>query len=814
MLSVIRDARFALRGLLKNPGFALVVISTLALGIGANTAIFSVVYNVLFRPLPYEESGELVAIWSRFLPESGFDFEYFPVAPPEFLDYQRETAAMEEVAAHYSFGATLTGAGAEPERARGVAVSANLFSVLGVEAALGRTFAGDEDVPGGPSVVVLSHSLWERRYGADPDIIGRSVTINGRSAQVVGVMPEGFAFPHPEVALYIPLAIDPELDTNRRAHYLAVLGRLAEGASLHTAEAEMQGMMAGWKEEYPDIHTGHFLIMRPLLDQVVGDARPALLVLLAAVGFVLVVVCANVANLLLVRGEGRRREIALRVALGAGRWHIFRQLITESAVLSLLGGALGLLIATFGVELIMSFEPGVIPRAERVGLDAVVYLFAALVTGLTAVAFGLVPALQAGASRLGNALVEGGRSGTAGRSRLRFRRALVVTQVAVSLVLAISAALLIKSFAGLLRVAPGFRAENLLVAELSLPSGEYPEPQRVTDFYAGLLERLNDLPGVVSASGISSLPLQETPPNVDFMIEGRPPRTQGEPARSGDRIVALRGLTRSLGVRLLEGRFFDDSDRAGAAPVAVVNRTLARMFWPDESPIGKRIRQSESAPWLAIVGVVDDMKYAGLEAEGRPAWYIPHAQAPESIDGAARTMTLTLRTSGDPVALSPELRRVVWQLDPALPIAGLRSMSDVLAASVAPTRFTMTLMILFAGLALILGAVGIYGVISYTVARRTQELGIRMALGAEPRRLARRVVGEGAKLTMIGLGVGAVGAAVATRLLSALLYGVSATDPTAFLTAAALLAAVALLASWVPARRATRIDPAIALRQE
>ena len=607
MLSVLRDARFAARGLWRNPGFALVVISTLALGIGANTAIFSVVYNVLFKPLPYQDSGELMAIWSRFLPESGFDFPYFPVAPPEFFDYEREAAAMEEVAAHYSFGATLTGGEGEPERVRGVAVSANLFSVLGVGAALGRTFAVEEDVPRGPSLAVLSHSIWERRYGADPDIIGRTITVNGRSAEVVGVMPAGFAFPQADVALYVALGLDPQMDTNRRAHYLAVLGRLADGASLQTAQAEMQSLMFGWKQEYPDIHTGHFLIMRPLLDQVVASARPALLVLLAAVGFVLVVVCANVANLLLVRGEGRRREIALRAALGAGHWRIFRQLITESAVLSLLGGGLGLLIATFGVDLILSFEPGVIPRAERIGLDGVVYLFAAVVTALTAVAFGLVPALQARGGHLRNGLVEGGRTGTTGRSRLRFRRALVVVQVAVSLMLAISAALLIKSFAGLLRVAPGFRAENLLVAELSLPSRDYPEPQRVTEFYADLRDRLNNLPGVVAASGLSSLPLQETPPNVDFTIEGRPPRTEGELARSGDRIVALPGLTRSLGVRLLEGRFFDDADRAGTLPVAVINRTLARTFWPEGSPLGKRIRQSDEAPWLTIVGVIDDM---------------------------------------------------------------------------------------------------------------------------------------------------------------------------------------------------------------
>lgn len=817
MGSILRDARFSLRSLLKRPGFAAVVIVTLALGIGANTAIFSVVYNVLLRPLPYPESEELVAVWSRFLPESGFDFQYFPVAPPEFFEYRRESDAMEDLVAYYTFGATITGGDSEPERLRAIAAGANLFSLLGVEAALGRTFVAEEDVPQGPSVAALSHSLWRRRYGANPDIVGRTVSINGRSTEVIGVMPEGFAFPNADVDLYVPLGIDPESNTNRRAHFLAVVGRLADGALLDGAKAEMDALMDGWKQEYPDIHTGHFLVMRPLLDQMVGHARTALLVLLAAVGFVLVVVCANVANLLLVRGEGRRREIALRMALGADRWRVLQQLLIESAVVSLVGGGLGLLVASFGVDLLLSFDVGVIPRAEGIGLDASVFLFAAAITGLTTLIFGLVPALQARSTVLGRVLKEGGRSGAMGPTRLGFRRVLVVTQVAVSLILAVGAGLLIRSFVELTDVDSGIRPENLLVGQVSLPSGDYPEADQVIAFYTDLRERLAELPGVVSASGIWTLPLQSTPPNIDFDIEGLPPPPPGSPAHSGYRIVALPDFTRSLGVRVLEGRGFRESDRADALPVAIINRRMARLFWPNRSPIGQRIRQagSPAPPWLTIVGVVEDVKYDGLETEdNRPVWYVPEAQAPGSINAPARTMSLTLRTEGDPMASAGALRSSVWELDPNLPITGLRSMEDVLADSIARPRFTMTLMLVFACVALVLGAVGIYGVIAYAIARRTQELGIRMALGAEPRRLAMRVVAEGLLLATVGVIIGLGAALLGSRLITALLFGVSPFDPVAFVAAVAVLLWVAVVASWLPARRATRIDPALALREE
>jgi len=813
VITLLRDTRFTLRSLFKRPGFSLILILTLAIGIGANTAMFSVVHGALLRPLPYSESDELVAIWSRFLPESGFDFESFPVAPPEFFDYRDAAATLEDVAAYFSFGATITGGGGEPERLRAVAASANLFGLLGVDAAIGRTFVAEEDASQGPSVAVLGHSLWQRRYGGDPDIVGRTIVLNGRSAEIVGVMPPRFAFPGSEIAVYVPLAIDPAVDTNRRAHYLAVLGRLADGVTVQRAEAEMRTLMEGWQRDFPDIHTGHFLIMRPLLDQMVGDARPALLVLLAAVAFVLLVVCANVANLLLVRGEGRRREMALRVALGAGRHRILQQLLTEGALIAAIGGGLGLLVAAFGVDLILSLQAGVIPRADRIGLAGEVFIFAAAITFLTAVIFGLVPALHARSSNLGAALRESDRTGTARASRLAFRRSLVITQVAVSLVLVVAAALLIASFARLQRVDPGFRPEGVLVAQVSLPLGDYPEAEQVVAFYTMLRQHLEALPGVISASAISSLPLQGTPGNNDFEIEDLPPPPPGSPAHSGYRIFALPGLARAMGIEVIEGRFFEETDRADALPVVVVNRALARTFWPGASAIGKRIRLGVQ-PWLTIVGVVDDVKFAGLDAESRPAWYVPQYQAPTSIGFAPRTMTLTLRTAGDPVDLAASLRRTLWDLDPNLPIVGLRALEDVVAGSIARPRFTMTLMILFAGVAIFLGAVGIYGVVGYVVARRTHEIGIRMALGAEPRRVAARVLGEGVLLAGVGVAIGIVVAMVGTRLLSALLFGVSPTDAAAFISAAGLLVGVALIAAWVPARRATRVDPAIALREE
>jgi putative ABC transport system permease protein len=810
------DVRYALRSLRHSPAFATVVVLTLALGIGATTGIFSVVSGVLLTPLPYPESDRLVSVWGRFLPESGFDFPIFPVAPPEYLEYRAQSRTMEDVAAYNTFGATVIQPSGAALPTRGAAVAANLFDVLHVSPAIGRTPSAAEAVHNGPAIAVLGHGLWQRAFGGDSALIGRTIRVNSQTVEVIGVMPEGFAFPSKETELWTPLAIDPETSLNRAAHFLLAVGRLRDGASFDAADREMAALMRQWQSEFPDVHTGHFLFLQPLLDTYVGNARPALLAVMGAVALVMLLVCANVVNLLLARGQARQRELAVRSALGASRMRLVRQFLIEGAVLSVIGGLAGLALAYLVVDLTSTFGGDAIPRASTIGVNARALLFTGAVALFTTVIFAAAPALglEIGVPR--RSLREDDRASTSGAGGLRLRHTLVAIQVALAVIVAIGAALTIRSFGELTAVDPGFRAEQVLVARLALPSGDYPESGDVLRAYEQLTGRLSSLPGARSATAVSTLPLGGNASNNDFVIEGRLPAAPGEPATSGDMIVADPGYTETMGVDLVEGRFFEAGDRIGGLPVAVVNRRAAGMFWPGESAIGKRIRIARDAevPWLTIVGVVEDVQFRTLADEARPAWYMPLAQMPLSLGQPLRTFTVAVRGQADPAVLAPAVRSTVEAIDPSLPLIGMRPMQRVVAESVDTRRFTMTLLGFFAALALVLGAIGIYGVLAYAVARRTREFGIRVALGAGRRQVMGIVLAQGLRIVAVGVVVGVAGALAASRVMTGLLFRVSATDPATYAAIAAMVCGIAIVACLVPLWRALRVDPVLALRAE
>lgn len=813
---LMQDARHSLRMMRRTPGFSLVAVLTLALGIGATTAIFSVVDGALLRPLPYRDSNMLVSVWSRFLPESGFGFEQFPLSPPEYLDYREHTRALDDVAALHGYRATVIQADGSAIPTRGVAATPNLFEVLGVRPSLGRIPTEAEAVPGGPQIVVLGHALWRRAFGADSAVLGRTIRINGRATEVVGVMPAGFAYPSDATELWTPLAFDAEQQLSRSSHFLVAVGRLAQGAKLDRASAEMDALMQQWRAEFPDVHTGHFLYLRPLLDDYVADARPALLTLLGAVAFVLLMVCTNVVNLLLVRLEARQRELSVRRAIGASRLRIVRQFLVEGAVLSLVGGLAGIGLAYLAVDLTLTLGADSIPRADNISVDGRVMLFSSGIALFTTLVFAVAPVLALSGAEPHRGMAGEGRGATSGGARLRLRHTLVAAQVALAVVVVIGAGLTVRSFGELTAIDPGFRAENVLVAGLSVPSGDYPESDDVIRVYEQLVDRLAQLPGARSAAAFSTLPLSDGASNIDFRVEGMAPPAPGDPATSGDMIIADPGYIATMGINLIEGRFFQPADRLDGMPVSVVNRQLAQMFWPGVSAVGKRIRIAgdDDSPWLTIVGVIDDVQFRTLADEVRPAWYLPLAQMGPSLGNPARSFTVAIRTQGEPTSLAPSLREAVRGIDQTLPVITLRPLENVVAESVATPRFTMAMLGLFAALALALGAIGIYGVLSYAVARRTREFGIRMALGAGRRELTTIVLGQTLRIVLLGLGIGLVGALLATRLMQGLLYGVSATDPGTYAAVAATVCVVGLAACALPLWRALSSDPVSALRAE
>ena len=807
---VAADVRYAFRTLRRNPGFAIVVLLTLALGIGANAAIFSVVNGVLLRPLPYRDADRLMVIRGD-LKRPGLND--IPASAGEYVDYRDRSHAFEQVAAYDTVGFNLTGGG-EPERVDGAIVSTTLFSLLGASAQVGRTLVADEDQPGRDDVVVLSHSLWTRRFSANPAIVGQTIPVDGRPAQVVGVMPAAFQFPDRSIEIWKPFLLDAEAlsDNNRGSHGYTALARLKAGISRQQAQADLNAVTAAFKADHPgNYRNGFGATLRPLQEEIVGDTGRPLIVLLGAVAVVLLIACANVANLLLARAASRRKEIALRTALGASRGRLVRQLMTESVLVSAIGGSIGLGLAAWGVDLLITSAPDSIPRIQEVGVDARVAGFTALVSLATGLVFGLVPALRASRAPLNDALKEGGRAG--GGVHGFAGRALVVSEVALSLVLLIAAGLLIHSFTLLQDVAPGFDSSRLLTFRLSLPESRYTTFQKGQSFFDEFFAGLRRSPGVRGVAAINALPFSGLGGSRSFHIEGREEKRPEDQTEEQLRIVTD-GYFAAMGIPIVAGREFTDRDALNQPRVAVVNDAMAKKHWPHESPIGKRVSFSTDEPhWYEIVGVAGNIKHRALEAADRPELYVPYRQ-PLFAGWTVRPMYVIARTSADPASTVAIARHEIARVDRDQPISDVRTMDERIGRSLSSRRFSMVLLALFAGLALTLAAVGIYGVVAYAVTERTHEIGVRVALGAQRRDVMAMVVGQGMTMTLVGTAIGVAASAALARLMSSLLFGVSAVDPATFVAIPLLLVAVALAACYVPARRAMRVDPLQALRSE
>jgi putative ABC transport system permease protein len=807
-----QDMRYGLRMLMKNPGFTLVAVVALALGIGANTAIFSVVNAVLLRPLPFENSERLMQVWSTSVKRG---WNAAPASYLNYRDWREQNQVFEYMAAYSEASAAITYADV-PEQIDGIGATSDLFKVLAAQPLMGRTFLPEDERAGGSHVVVLGYDLWQRRFNADPNIVGKQVKFDGESTTVVGVMPQGFRFPLDTGTIEFWIPLDPEQGYNkeRGANYLSVVGRLKPNVTTEQAQAEMTAIGQRLEQQYPDKNMGKGVRLVSLYEQMVGQIRPALLILLGAVGFVLLIACANVANLLLARASSRHKEIAIRTALGASRMRVIRQLLTESLLLSFMGGMIGLLLAFWGVDLLGAAIPADIPRITEIGLDLKVLAFTTGVALLTGVVFGLVPALQVSKPDLTESLKEGGRGSTEGLRRNRTRSLLVVIEVALSLVLLIGAGLLIKSFVYLLNVKPGFNPEHVVTANVALPPVKYGESEQQAAFFRQVIERIQTLPNVEAAAVIAPLPLSGSMMQNILTVEGRPPLAPGEKLITDTRLISP-DYMRVMGIPLIKGRTFTEQDGKDAPRVFVINETLARRYFPSEDPIGKRIKVSVRASSEKedsggeIVGIVGDVKHRSLDRESSPECYISYLQIPDPY------MTLVVRTkSADPMGIAASLRSAIQQVDPEEPVFDIQTMNQVLAHSIATRRFNMLLLGIFASVALVLAGVGLYGVMNYSVAQRTHEIGIRMALGASARDVLKMVVGQGMLFTLIGLGLGLVAAFALTRVMGGLLVGVSTTDPWTFMGTAGLLALVALLACYIPARRAMRVDPMVALRYE
>jgi putative ABC transport system permease protein len=795
---MLNDVRYAMRQLIKTPGFTVVAILTLAFGVGATSAIFSVVNSVLLKPLPYPDAASLVRVYER-VPNYG----RFAVAPATFLDWREQNTVFSSIATYGSSTATVD-LGSGPERLTGSTASADLFDVLNVAPALGRAFSKAEDAPGKTGVVVLSHGMWQARFGGDPGVLGRTITMNGEPVVVVGVMPASFYFPSRETQYWRPIGLPPA--PTRGGHYLGVIARLKPGVPVQQAGTEMAAISERLATQYPENSANESAETLSLHDQVVGPIRPMLITLFAAVFVVVLIACANVANLLLVRASIREKEIAIRAAMGAGRRRLIRQMLTESLVLAAAGGALGVALAYFAITPIQTLSAGSIPRAADIALDARVLGFAFLLSVATGVLFGLAPAWQASRAGLGAVLKEGGRSSSTGGGRW-MRNALLVAEVALSIVLLVGATLLIRSFSRLTNVDPGFRSENVLAFQVSLPQVSYAEDHNRITFFDTLLDRLRSTPGVESAGMVQTLPLRGGYV-LSFSVEGRPPAQPGEEPSANHRVVSPDYFS-TLGIPLLRGRALTASDTVESPMVAVIDQAFVGKYFPNEDPIGRGIDISNGTDGAyRIVGIVGDVKYEGLEATTDPTMYVPHKQ---DVFG---TMWVLARTSSDPAAMIATARGAVRGIDPSLPAYSMTPLADVVSESVAERRFSMLLLGLFAGVALFLAAVGLYGVVSYTVSQRTQEIGLRMAIGAEPGQVMRMVVGGGMKLALLGVVLGIAAALGLANLVASMLFGVTPFDPVSYALTAGVLLVVAALACYLPARRAMRVDPIIAMRHQ
>jgi putative ABC transport system permease protein len=805
MQTLWQDLRYGARMLVKNAGFTLIAVVTLGLGIGANTAIFSVVNSVLLRPLPYPKSERLMTIWEDHRARNGPVDEW--TSPTGFGDWRDQAKSFDQVVAFQNWQPTLTGQG-EPERLAGAQVSHNTFAMLGVTPALGRAFRPEEDRRGVESVVIISNRLWRQRFGGDPSLIGQRISLNGEGRVVIGVMPAGFKFPIiADADIWRP--IQPALNPGcqRGCITIRVMARLKPEAAESQARAELNAIAARIEQQFPDTNSKVGVTLVPLQEFLVGPVKTRMLALLVAVGFVLLIACANVANLLLARSATREKEIAIRASLGAGRLRVARQLLSESLLLAVIGGAVGLLLAYWLVDLLVGFSPRGTPRLDEIGVDGRALGYALAVTILTGLLFGMAPVWRLFKTDLNQTLRDGGKGSQVALSGRRALSALVVAETALALALLVGAGLLVKSFIRLQRVDPGFNPRNALTAIVTLPQAVYPERNQIAPFYSQLLDRVRALPGAQSVAAVSSLPLAGFDSDTSFVIEGRPePQPDQRPVAWFSSVS--HDYLRTMGMRLVLGREFNERDNENSPRVVIISEATARRYFPNEDPIGKRIGNGRPDGWMEIVGVTADVKHFGLKQDARASMFFPYRQQP------SRRMVIVTRTAADPLSLSSALRGAVAEMDKNLAVSDIRAMEEITAESIGEERFTLLLLGIFSALALLLAVAGIYGVMSYAVTQRTSEIGVRVALGAQTRDVLKLVIVQGMTLALAGVGIGLAAALALTRFIRGLLFGVSATDPITFAGVAALLALVALVACYVPARRASKVDPMVALRCE
>ena len=806
MDAFLNDIRYAMRNLIKRPAFTIIATITLALGIGANSAIFSAVYSLLFKPLPFPEVDRVITIWDK-QPSQGYTHN--EVAMANYLDWRAQNHSFDQLALYRWWNVNLTG-NDTPERIQGFLITANYTDVTGIKPMIGRAFTAEENQPGKGDVAIIANSLWQRRFGADPNVVGKTITVNGVPLTIVGVMPNSLSYPVPG-EIYAPLTIAPELASNRQSHEFYVVGRLKPGVTVKSAQADIDNITARLQQQYPETNTGLGATVFPIVADTVRKYDTGIWVAMGAVAFVLLIACANVANLMLARATGRHREIALRAALGATRWRIVRQLLTESVIVALLGGVLGLLIAVWGVEALRAANPGdaakFAPGWNQLGINFPVLAFTIGLSVLSGLVFGLAPALQISKPNLNESLKEGSRQ-SSGRSH-GLRSSLVVFEVALSLVLLVCAGLFFRSFLTLFKTDPGFNPDHVLTMNLMLPHAKYNEQAKGAAFYKELVQRVKATPGVESAAAVNFLPLGGSNASDAYLVEGAPKPPPGQ-ENDGRYRVCTPDYFKTMRIPIVKGRAFTEQDKAGATPVVIVNETLARKHWPGEDAIGKRIRFDyplDKAPWMEIVGISKDVRHE-LTLEVTPELYLPHAQ------DSWNSMVLVARTSVDPASLAGAIRRHVWAIDKDQPVFDVRTMEEVRAISVGLQAFTSTMTAVFAAVALLLASIGIYGVMAFVVTQRTQEIGIRMALGARSVDVLRLVLSNGMKLALIGLLIGLAVAWGVTRFFAKLLFGVQPTDLLTFGVVSACLLAAAFLACYVPARRATKVDPLEALRYE
>jgi putative ABC transport system permease protein len=808
----MKEVTLAVRSLLRRPAFTGVAVLTLALGIGANSAIFSVVNGVIIEPLRYPDSQNLVMLTSAF-PTMGF--EEFWISPPEYMEISERVRSFESIGA-FRAGQASIGGGDQPERVNSAIASSSLFDALAVSPLLGRYYTEEEDQPGAAPVVVLSYELWQRSFGADRSVLGRAIDVNGTMTTVIGVMPEHFDVDDSKIEAWTPLGLDWTNRENFGSHYLYLVARLTSGVTFESASQELVTFVERWPT---DVQTGHIsaethpLNMIELREEVVGDVRPALLVLLGAVGFVLLIACANVANLLLARAQDRQKEVAVRAAMGAGYGRLLRQFLTEGVVLAAAGAGLGLVFAVISLNLLQSAAPGDLPRLSGISLDGTVLLFTTAIALATGVFFGLAPARHVSADALASSLRDGGTRTTSSGAKRSLRSLLVVSETALALILVVGAGLMIRSFGALNSVEPGFDPEGLLTFQLYLPESTYSGPQAQINFQNRLTSELLSRPGVTSVAAMSGLPPMRPVNANDTEFEGLEQTQDGPPHNVDFYQTVTADYLSTMGISIVEGRGFEASDDGGGLPVALVNESLARRFYPGESAIGRRVRVDPRIPFMEIVGVVADVKQAGLDEPVGTELYFHYPQAAQ-FGGAPQSMNFVVATEGDPSELASTVREDVWAIDGTLPVSGLQPMTDVLGDAMARARFLTTLLAVFAGLALVLAAVGTYGVMSYAVSQRGRELGIRMAMGAQAGSVQRLVLREGLGVAAIGLLVGVGGAWVMTGILESMLFNIDARDPMSFAVGPLVLTLVAVAACWIPARRATRLDPVTVLKEE